>query len=834
VPHRPVDHIARPAGQVRRRGAFRLASVLAVVALAVGPLALAGAAAGSLAMDARMLLQGHARAGAWAAIQVDLKNDGPPIQGELRVAAGSQSNARYAMTVTLPTGSHQLYVLHIQPPAFGRSVKVDLVQNEQVMTTTTVAYLSHDATQLIVGVLAERPAAIVSQIHLPAGPNGGAAVIVPLTVADLPERAEGWAVLDRLVWQDIDSNQLTPLQLDALRRWIAAGGRLVIVGGSAGIGTLSAFPDDLLPYRPTATLDLDPVQLVSLTGPLPDAAATLPAMAGALAHGRALATSGDRTVAAELAYGSGRVTMLGFDPTTKWLGDSKAIDGLWRSVLPDRLGDPGLLIDDSQLVQAVYQLPLLQLPPTSGLLVIIVAYIVIIGPINYLVLKRRDRRELAWITMPVLVGTFALAAFGYGSFLRGTDVVVNEVAIVRGAPDATEAAAQVYFGIFSPTRSTYQIDVPQGALLASPINGDPFGQGVSTSLDLLQGTGAEQPSAVRNLSVGSGSLRVVRAQLPVEAPRMRATLTLVKGAITGTFENASEEPLQGVAVVLGSSVAVLGDVAAHASVKVNLPIRDNPFGSSLADQVVGQSFDNSSEIGVRRSTRYAMVNQLAFDPSGQSAGSLPGDQAVILAFGSSQILDLKVGNTSPRRNSNILYYVPIGIGIKGPVTFGSDLLHTSVIDSNAQFFSKDRFFLSMGAGKATLAYRPIPFDGRFSVSEIRFSLSSDGPQSLGAEGKPIDPLASAPPACTDVTNSLPAGCQAARLDGLPEVEVFDRSGEGSWHRLPRLNLSSTYTLTNPARYVDPTTGQVLVRFVNDNVQSSAGFGFQLAIVGDVE
>jgi hypothetical protein len=299
---------------------------------------------------------------------------------------GTQSNSRYAMAVTLPTGSHQVYVLHAQPPLFGRSVKVDLEQDEHVLASTSVAYLMHDANQLIVGVLAERPAAIVSQIALPVGPTGGAAVVVPLTVADLPERAEGWSALDRLVWQDVDSNQLTPLQLDALRRWISAGGRLVIVGGSAGIGTLSAFPDDLLPYRPTATLDLDPSQIVSLTGPLPDNAALLPAMAGALTHGRALAASGDRTVAAELTYGSGRVTLLGFDPTTKWLADSKSIEGLWRSVLPDRIGDPGVLVDDSQLVQAVYQLPALQLPPTSGLLAIIVAYILIIGPINYFVL----------------------------------------------------------------------------------------------------------------------------------------------------------------------------------------------------------------------------------------------------------------------------------------------------------------------------------------------------------------------------------------------------------------------------------------------------------------
>src|SRR6185503_3380329 len=112
----------------------------------------------------------------------------------------------------------------------------------------------------------------------------------------------------------------------------------------------------------------------------------------ALAHGRALATSGDRAIAAELSYGAGRVTILGFDTTTSWLRESKAVEGLWRSSLPARTSDGTLLIDDSQLLQAVYQLPALALPPTGGLLAIIGAYILIIGPINYLVLRRLDRR----------------------------------------------------------------------------------------------------------------------------------------------------------------------------------------------------------------------------------------------------------------------------------------------------------------------------------------------------------------------------------------------------------------------------------------------------------
>ncbi|HJP89792.1 MAG TPA: hypothetical protein VJ850_12220 [Candidatus Limnocylindrales bacterium] len=812
------------------RAVIRLAAMVAVLALALGPLALAGNAAGGVTMTARIMLQGHARSGSWAAIEVDLKNDGPRVEGELQMNGGSQGTVKYAMAVKLETGSHQTYVLHAQPPQFGRNVKIDLVDGGNVVSSVQVAYLTHDQNQLVIGVIAERPAGIVSELKLPQNPFGSTPAVVTLGIADLPQRAEGWSSLDRIVWQDVDSNQLSSAQLTSLRQWIAAGGRLVIVGGTAGINTLSAFPDDLLPFRPTATIDLDPSRLVGVLGPLPTGASVLPAMAGAQGAGRALATSGDRVVAADLVYGSGRVTVVGFDPTVKWLAESKTVDQLWRGLLPERFGSGGTSNDDSQLVGAVYQLPALALPPITGLLVILGLYVLIIGPINYLILKRLDRRELAWITMPILVVAFAAASFGYGSFLRGTDVVINEVAIVRGAPDATEATADVYFGIFSPTRNTYQVNVPQGALLAAPLAGDQFGQGV-INLDILQGTGTEQPSAVRNLSVGSGSIRVVRAELPVTAPRMKATLNLVDGVLTGTFENASEQPLESVAVVLGSSVAVLGDVEAHGTRNIRIPVQVNPFGSSLADQIIGPSFDTSNAAGILRATRYNMVSQLTYDPNGMSGGGLSADRAVILAFGRDAILDLQVGNESPRRNGNVMYYVPVQIGLTGKVTFQGDLLQSTVIDG--LFFQKDRSFISMSSGTATLGYQPIPFEGTLSATEVRLQLGGGGNLAPGATGKPITPLAEIPPPCTDSLNSIPKGCLGPRDDQMPDVEVFDRT-TGTWARLPRMDLEATYTLMNPTRYVDAVTGQLLVQFVNNDQNAGMGFGFQVAIAGTVK
>ncbi len=71
-------------------------------------------------MEATVLLQGHARIGAWMAIDVHLKNDGPPISGELRLTGGTQGRTRFGTQVEAPTQSDQTHRLYVQPPGFGR------------------------------------------------------------------------------------------------------------------------------------------------------------------------------------------------------------------------------------------------------------------------------------------------------------------------------------------------------------------------------------------------------------------------------------------------------------------------------------------------------------------------------------------------------------------------------------------------------------------------------------------------------------------------------------------------------------------------------------------
>ena len=803
-------------------------AVVLLAGLAVAPATAVEAPAG-LTMEASVLMDGHARVGSWMAIDIRVANQGPAISGELRLAGGAQGRTRFGTPVDLPTQSDKVYRLYAQPPAFGREIEISLVDGATVIATTKAAFSVHEASQLVVGVVAEQPGDIVDDLDLLPNQNSVAPLTIALNVEDLPARVEAWGVLDRVVWQDTDSASLTTEQIAALRGWVAGGGRLVIVGGTSGPASLSAFPDILLPFRPTATTDVEPEALGALLGEIPATATVLPALTGQLSGGRALATAGDRTVAAERSYGSGSVTIVGFDPTASWIGGTSQAEGMWRRLLPTRSAGGPILGDDSQIVAAASQPPTLALPPIGGLIALLGAYILLIGPINYLVLRRLDRREWAWITMPVLIIAFAAGAYGFGSLLRGTDLIVNEVAIVRGSPGATEGTAQVYLGVFSPTRGTYQLRVPGGALLSSPTSGEFMGGNLTTTmLDVLQG----DPAQVRDLGVGFGSLRTVRAETAVSVPLVQAELRLDDGRLSGTVTNASDELLSKPAVVLGGTVAKLADLAPGASATVDVALQPIQMGQPLSDKIVGPVFfgepNQAGPDAARLYARHTIVDQLSFDPNMGFTGQLPSDGPVILAWGDRELLPVEIEGAVPRRMGNILWFLPTEVAISGTTTFRQDLLRSTVIASDAAFFSKEPFSMSFGRGTVELAYQPIAFDGTIDPSQLAIGLNFGDPGFL-VDPKPIEPLPAIPPSCEEVQVE---GCKLPNFDGMPEVELYDLT-TSSWKRLPHLEGGARFAVAEPARYIDTATGTVLVRLINEN-SDGVGFSLDLSITGEVK
>jgi hypothetical protein len=81
-----------------------------------------------------------------------------------------------------------------------------------------------------------------------------------------------------------------------------------------------------------------------------------------------------------------------------------------------------------------------RVPRLPWLLAAVVLYALLIGPVNFLVLRRLGKRELAWLTIPVL-SVVALAGFWVAGRSQLETTLVNHATVVVGGENATARSA---------------------------------------------------------------------------------------------------------------------------------------------------------------------------------------------------------------------------------------------------------------------------------------------------------------------------------------------------------------------------------------------------------
>ena len=109
---------------------------------------------------------------------------------------------------------------------------------------------------------------------------------------------------------------------------------------------------------------------------------------------------------------------------------------------------------------------------------LILAYVLFVGPINYFVLRALNHRALAWVTVPLIAIVASAGAFGAGLFTKGRSVQTNQVSIVHLQPGWDRAYEESYTGVLAPTRGDYQVSVAGSRPMVGPLfsnNGQPPG-----------------------------------------------------------------------------------------------------------------------------------------------------------------------------------------------------------------------------------------------------------------------------------------------------------------------------------------------------------------------
>jgi hypothetical protein len=415
------------------------------------------------------------RAENWIPLRIQARNNsGSNINGRLIVrpeTSGNMLRNAYSTPLDLPDGSDKVAFLYIQARDADGDIIVELLNNDNVRVQQQPARLIHvEPDEKLHMVISSTGASSIPLNNV--APAGRTAHQARWTPDNIPAEAPALYALDTLILHDVDSSTLTTAQTEAIQQYVQMGGHLVVTGGAAWRTTAAAFAN-ILPLIPDDSRTLDGLpQLAQFIGTGANTLDTQAVIATGTLQDEAqvLVQADDETpLVVRGESGAGTVDYLAFDPTQQpFSGWSDSIT-FWVHLLETPDPQPGwqrgfLVAQDAARALAV--LPNVELlPPVTSMMAYIVIYVLLIGPVNYFVLSRLNRREWAWVTIPALIGGFTLLAWTVGFNLRGQEVIVSRLSVVQSWTDSDEARVDGLLGVLAPRRDTYELRVSSGEML---------------------------------------------------------------------------------------------------------------------------------------------------------------------------------------------------------------------------------------------------------------------------------------------------------------------------------------------------------------------------------
>jgi hypothetical protein len=507
------------------------------------------------------------------------------VQGTLEVTVPGQPGT-WGIDVEVPGGGVSDFVVVVPTPNFAalRDVDVRLVGAGEPVTGE--GELDPLTDEQLVGLLPEAmPADLPQPLTLTA--EAGTARFVEL---DLDEIAVA-GVLDPIGTVVGGAGELGRLSADArssVLDWVDRGGRLVVDGAP---GTpVAGLPDEWQPRGDRTAAGLGEVRAVG----------------GAVAAGRwadVVEPTPTATHADIMSFGGVSVAQL------EAVGDAVARDA---------------------------GLSALELPWLLGFLAV---YVVIVGPVAFLVLRRR-RAALGWLVVPVVAGLFTAGSFVVGSDLRSGTTAAHGTVLETGPAGAR---ATTVLGLVSRNGRDGRGSFPPGWTAGAVDNSFFGGQLPGTTELAVRSTGAGVRATV---PLAAGGFGVLRGAGPVEATEGLVVDARTEGdEVVVTIRNELPFALDDVGAMLGRDAERVGRIGPGETAEARFEGREldqrdaymppeaalwpaeSGYGSAPRfDSIVNLALWNEAHLALGPNARTrGVVNVVGWTRSMDSPADVPGE-----------------------------------------------------------------------------------------------------------------------------------------------------------------------------------------------------------------
>ena len=503
-------------------------------------------------------------------LRVRLRNDGDAA--ELTVAVNltrtPQEYDRYEYPVTLAGGAEMALTLPLnityKQPAYTVEVLEDgaVIASKEIKPQKTLA-----PDTLLVGLLTDAPQGMrylninASNDDLMRGETWQTLALTADTFPDSPELMRAFRIL---AVDAFDVTTLSAGQQSVLRQWIREGGIVIVGGGAAAAVSGKAFSTltGVLPGMPYQAQDVQN----ALIDALADGAFALTAkrengssaLLAELKGGHlAVAQLNGKTLIDRTAVGNGVVYTCAFSMSERPLSGWGGMNGFWQRVL--------LSADQSRYQRIINQLQnyydsgdhqyvdsslLRQLtldnPDRVALVAALIAgFIILSGIGSYLILKKLDKREWMWVTVPVLSLISAVLTLGISGNMQINKPAAATYAVVKVDTEAqTDTSIMTGVAAASPQALRVAADGavglrPNGSDYNYYMDEDEQTENVQPRLRYTYTYGDEPTVTMPRSAAWDVQMITMRPETPVECP-VTASIWWEEDGLHGEILNASQ------------------------------------------------------------------------------------------------------------------------------------------------------------------------------------------------------------------------------------------------------------------------------------------------------
>jgi hypothetical protein len=442
--------------------------------------------------DVQIGFAGEHKTGYWTPVWITLSAGAQPASGSLDVISwdgiGQKVRSVGMNDISLLAGQTSTILRYTKMGRPGMDLIVEFDDRKQPIVRKPLSYVdrplpTNPDAELIVSLggdigVAEALAHDMTAIDVTA---------VQINQANqLPPDWYGYEGVDTIVITTYDNpllDAMSPQQAGAIRQWVAMGGLLIFCMGESGDRFLQdKLLSDLVPgeFVRVATVT-NVAALENYAG----GATSLPVTADrrlrmtVLGHVQGevelsdVGINGTRAMVVRAPHGFGQVVFVAFDldqpPLADWEGRPRMVLKIIRGEFSQdnraaaqsqsgQVSHVGYHDMVGQLRGALDQFETVPFVAFSVVASLILVYIVLIGPVDYFLLKNvMGRMQLTWVTFPLIVLAFLVLAVILKSQLKDSRILVNQVDVIDVDAETGLVRGTTWAHIYSPITEKYDV-----------------------------------------------------------------------------------------------------------------------------------------------------------------------------------------------------------------------------------------------------------------------------------------------------------------------------------------------------------------------------------------